>query len=333
MSTFDLNSLGPIIQTLGWTLLHFLWQGAAIGVLFASGRLFIDLLKGSANSRYLFGLICMGLLALSPALTFLWLWETPGLAGVASTVALPTISVTVSDFEAASSLTLWLENSLPWLVLAWALGVLALSVRVLMSWRLARRMTQDGVIELDRRIVDNMKRMADQFGISSAVKVVESALVQVPTVIGWLKPIILLPTSTLTCLTPTQLELVIAHELGHIRRFDYIVNLFQVALETLLFYHPVVRWISTDVRAAREVCCDDLVLKQCGQPTEYAKALLHLESMRGQVVAPGLAATEGPLLQRIQRMLDRPTKTKSTCLLYTSPSPRDLSTSRMPSSA
>ncbi len=311
MSGFDFSVLTPVIQTLGWTLLHFLWQGAAVGALFACGRLTLRLFGLGGNLRYGFGLFCLGLLGLAPALTFVWLWESPGLSAASATV-LPSISITVNNLDAASSVTAWLERALPWLVLAWAAGVLTLSGRVLVSWRQARRMTREGIAELDDALMAKVRLLLKQFQVSRGVRVVESALVQVPTVIGWLKPVILLPTSALTGLTPTQLELVVAHELGHIRRFDYLVNLFQVALETLLFYHPVVRWISSDVRASREVCCDDMVVQQCGKATEYAKALLNLESMRGQVVAPGLAATEGPLLQRIQRMLDRPGKATAT---------------------
>ena len=113
-----------------------------------------------------------------------------------------------------------------------------------------------------------------------------------------------MPSSTLLGLSAGQLELVIAHELGHIRRLDYLVNLFQVSIETALFYHPAVGWISRRVRDEREKCVDDLVIGHCGHPIEYAKALADLERMRaGYHIAPAIGATDGQLLQRIERIV------------------------------
>jgi TonB family protein len=114
--------------------------------------------------------------------------------------------------------------------------------------------------------------------------------------------VIVLPASTLIGLTPAQVELVIAHELAHVRRLDYLVNALQIALETVLFYHPVVHWISRSVRHDREACCDDLVLAQGADPVVYARALANLEELR-EVPAPVLAATGGFLLGRIRRIV------------------------------
>ena len=98
-----------------------------------------------------------------------------------------------------------------------------------------------------------------------------------PTVIGWLKPVVLLPASALAGLTPRQLEAILAHELAHIRRHDYLVNLLQTLVETLLFYHPAVWWLSRRIRVERENCCDDLAVSLCGDPVAYAAALADLE--------------------------------------------------------
>ena len=124
--------------------------------------------------------------------------------------------------------------------------------------------------------------------------------------IGLIKPVILLPLSMLSGFSPHQIELIIAHELGHVRRWDYLANLVQVVIETVLFYHPVVHWISRDVRNARENCCDDLVLNLAkGNPIAYARALADLEELRHDldVVAPALAASGGVLLARIRRIV------------------------------
>ena len=106
--------------------------------------------------------------------------------------------------------------------------------------------------------------------------------VDVPTVIGWLKPVVLLPASALAGLSPNQVEAILAHELAHIRRHDYLVNLLQTLVETLLFYHPAVWWLSRRIRAERENCCDDLAVSLCGDPVAYAAALAELEDLRGR---------------------------------------------------
>src|SRR6185295_14003751 len=112
------------------------------------------------------------------------------------------------------------------------------------------------------------------------VAIVQSAAVAVPTLIGWLKPVVLLPASALSGLSPEQLQAILAHELAHVRRHDYLVNLLQSMVETLLFYHPAAWWVSARVRAEREHCCDDLAVDVCGDRDSYATALAELESRR-----------------------------------------------------
>src|SRR2546427_550248 len=133
-------------------------------------------------------------------------------------------------------------------------------------------------------------RLAARLGVSRPGRVLESAVVQVPAVVGWLRPVILLPASALTGLTPQQLDVLLAHELAHVRRYDYLVNLVQSAIEILLFYHPAVRWVSRRVREEREHCCDDLAVAVCGDAHLYARALLMMESLRAKTPALALLA-------------------------------------------
>jgi hypothetical protein len=134
----------------------------------------------------------------------------------------------------------------------------------------------------------------------------ESIRVDVPMVIGYLRPAILLPASALLNLTPQQLEAVLAHELAHIRRHDYAVNLLQNLVEGLLFYHPAVWWVGKQVRAEREQCCDDLAVPVCGGVRQYAQALTAMEEARMPAPGAALAANGGPLMQRIRRLLRQP---------------------------
>ena len=151
------------------------------------------------------------------------------------------------------------------------------------------------------------ERMASELRLRRVVRVIDSCLVDTPTVVGWLRPAILLPVAALANLTPAQVDAILAHELAHIRRHDFVVNLLQTVAETLLFYHPAVWWVSTRIRAEREHCCDDVAVKACGDPVEYVSALAELETWRtartGQLA---LAATSGSLLERVRRLLHVP---------------------------
>ncbi len=151
-----------------------------------------------------------------------------------------------------------------------------------------------------------LARLRARFGIRRPVRLLGSLGIDTPMLVGWLWPTILLPISMLSGFTPQQIELIIAHELGHVRRWDYLANLLQLVIETILFYHPIVHWISRDVREARESCCDDLVLALAeGSPVVYASALADLEELRLEttVAAPALAASGGVLLTRIRRIV------------------------------
>jgi hypothetical protein len=130
--------------------------------------------------------------------------------------------------------------------------------------------------------------------------------VDTPSVIGAIRPLILLPVAALTTLTPGQVEALLAHELAHIRRRDYLVNLLQTVVETLLFFHPGVWWMSSRIRAEREHCCDDVAVAVCGEAESYAAALAELAAVRSGGAALAMGAVRGPILSRIKRLLDVP---------------------------
>src|SRR5256886_10812666 len=139
--------------------------------------------------------------------------------------------------------------------------------------------------------------------VTRPVRVLESALVQVPAVVGWLRPVILVPASALTGLTPLQLDALLAHEIAHVRRYDYIVRVLQSVIETLLFYHPAVWWVSRRVGEEREHCCDDLAVAVCGDAQMYAQALVGMERLRGTEPAFVLTTARGSLLYRVRRLV------------------------------
>jgi beta-lactamase regulating signal transducer with metallopeptidase domain len=189
-------------------------------------------------------------------------------------------------------------------VALWLGGVLLLSARLasglLTTWRLAIADTRP-VPESWRQA---LAHLVTRLRVSRPVRLAASALIHVPAVIGWWRPVILIPVSVLTGsgLTPLQLDALLAHELAHVRRHDYLVNLLQSAIETLLFYHPAVWWVSARVREEREHCCDDLAVAACGDARCYATALLAMEQLRAPP-ALALAASGGSLVGRVRRLL------------------------------
>ena len=157
-----------------------------------------------------------------------------------------------------------------------------------------------------------LDRLAARLRLSRPVTLLESCLAEVPVVIGYLRPVILMPVGLLAGLPAEQIESILLHELAHIRRHDYLVNLLQIVVESLVFYHPAVWWISGVMRAERENCCDDLVVATQGDALVYAAALTALERNRGAVREAVLAATGGSLVKRVRRLLIQPEGPRAT---------------------
>ena len=150
---------------------------------------------------------------------------------------------------------------------------------------------------------DRLRALAARLRVTRPVALLESCLAETPVLIGFLRPAILIPAGLLAGLAPDQLEAILLHELAHIRRHDYAVNVMQSLVEGLLFYHPAVWWLSNAVRAERENCCDDAVVALRGDAVSYAAALAALEERRS-ASQPALAATGGNLMNRIRRLLE-----------------------------
>jgi beta-lactamase regulating signal transducer with metallopeptidase domain len=197
------------------------------------------------------------------------------------------------------------EQVRPWLatlVCAWCAGVLVFSLRPLLGWRAVRRLRSVGVSLADESVQQALICMTRRLGLQRTVQVLQSTLVNAPIVIGGFRSVILLPASFVTGLPITQVGALLAHELAHIRRYDYLVNLAQTLIETLFFYHPAVWWLSHRIRNERENCCDDLVLGVLDNPVEYGRSLLAIEEYRGSAAALALGVRGGSLPARVRRL-------------------------------
>lgn len=196
-----------------------------------------------------------------------------------------------------------LGRAMPWLVGAWAIGVIGLTLRLVGGWIVVqriRRQVLDAPLDALQTRVDELR---ERLRVSRPVRIFKSALVEVPTVIGWLRPVVLVPAGALVGMSPRQLEALLAHELAHIRRHDYLVNLFQTIGETILFYHPAVWWVSNSIRAERENACDDVAVAVCGDRVVYARALWELERARAASFELAMAANGASLIDRVRRIL------------------------------
>ncbi len=306
----DWSLLDPAnVEALGWTLVHFTWQGLLGAALM--GTLLVTLRGRSSSARYVAALSVLLAMLAAPLVTLFMLIDAPsprppGLPLPASEGVTLAPSALEATGVAVLSARHRLESALPWLVAAWVAGVLFLSLRAFGGWLLAQRLKRSGLPLDDGALRSALARLCRRMGVQRAVRLCESALVAVPTAIGWLRPVILFPAATLAGLSPAQLELILAHELAHIRRLDYLVNLLQTLAETLLFYHPAVWWVSHRLRLEREHCCDEAALRAGGDAVAYARALTDLEALRARPARLALAASGGSLAARVRRVLGLP---------------------------
>jgi TonB family protein len=292
----------PIILALGWTLLHFLWQGAALAAL--CSMLMLMMRSASPAARYRVAFACLLGLALLPVATFVYFVVGPlpmahtGAGGALLAAANQNVAQ-----NPGAALERNLQPYLPWLVLAWFAGVCMTASRTLAGWRRVHRLRCECDIRLAAPWFEALARLKARLHLDAPVQLAVSGLIRVPMVIGWLKPLVLIPPCVLAGLDARQIEMILAHELAHILRNDYLVNLVQTVIETLLFYHPAVRWISHQMRLEREKCCDQLVVEVSGDPVAYARALANLEAIRGTELGWGLGANGGALYDRVQTLV------------------------------
>ncbi len=295
---------------IGSALVHFVWQGAAIALLTAT--LLVALARGSARARYF--VACLGLLAMAatPVLTVVSAWQRVDAVPTLATGAESATAVLLAPRTAAmlSGLpTAWsaqLAGFLPTVTLVWGLTVAMLSVRLLYGWLITERLRRSVAGGADKTLSVMRDALMPRLGVTKPIRIVSTSAIDVPTVIGWWRPAVLVPVSACLQLSPAQLEAVLAHELAHIHRHDYLVNALQNLVETVLFYHPAVWWLSGRIRDERELCCDDLAVSVCEDRIVYAHALVILEESRQEAPAFGLAATGGSLLTRVHRLLGTP---------------------------
>ncbi|MBK0403164.1 M48 family metalloprotease [Adhaeribacter sp. BT258] len=313
-----------LTQALGWTLLHSLWQGALVALALSVVLVFLN--RHSAQVRYFISVTALFTTLALAIFTFFSLYREP--VKITETAPLstfsspnPAVSTAAIASEAwyeslpfADFFATYFEKHLPLIVTIWFMGLLIMALKMLGGLAYVQRLKHYQAKPLGLRWQNKLSELQGKLNFPKPVALLESLQVKVPVAIGYLKPVILVPIGAVNGLTEKQVEAILAHELAHIYRHDYVFNLVQSVVETIFFYHPAMWWISASVRAERENCCDDIALNLCGDSIAFAGALAELEEMNfaaGPAMAMAFNGKRGTLLGRIKRLLHQPRRSAS----------------------
>ncbi len=286
-----------MLATIGWSIVHALWIGVALG---GATALCLGLVTDHrAPLRYrlaYFSLMLMVVAPLAMAIATVDVFTPPAREQVTwiveTTIGLP-------------ALVEWRARVVRGAAVLWLAGVTVHMVRVGLEWRRLRQFTHMGIGDAGPAARALVSRLATELGVRGSVTILGSSRAVVPMVFGWRHPRLLLPSAATRAIDPGQLRAVLAHELAHVRRRDYVANLLQVGAEALLWFHPAAHWVSQRVRTEREYCCDDVAIGVGVEATDYAHALAALDEARDECRLV-VAAASGTLLDRIQRIVGHP---------------------------
>ncbi len=319
-----------LVQIAGRTLLHSLWQGALVAMLLAVLLLLMS--RAAPTMRYAAAVIALLASSVIPIVTYLSLLPPSDSAQVRSPAVAPSVrpalDSAIVDFDSlgmharVGSATPTFDSArgpqpptraeqmgrravkvaVPWVVALWTLGVLVEALRLIGGLRTTRNLRTTLVTEVPALVDDRVRVLAQRLGVRTNVAVGVSKAIDVPLVLGFLRPIVLVPASSISGLSLAHLEMLLAHELAHVRRLDHVANMFQNLIEIVYFFNPSIRWISNQVRHERECCCDVLAVRACGGDARgYARALTALETIRPSP-RTRLASNGGTLMARILRL-------------------------------
>lgn len=297
----------PLVYYIALTLIHFIWQGALIALVLKAALIFTPQQKSQLRYAYTSGAMILNFLA--PVITFAVIYSPEN-------ITLPqqvseTLSATASLTQTLIS-NEWHANIvefLPYLTVVWLFIIIILSLKFLVELYSVKQLPKTNTIKPEHDLYQRFHTLSAKIGLSKAPQLLLSLDTHVPMAIGWIKPVVLIPITMLTGLTPAQLDMLILHELAHIRRHDYLINFIQSIVEIILFYHPCVLWVSNQMRNEREYCSDDLAVAHSGNSIAYAHTLADTASLCNQHSHPSIpnmamAASGGDLTLRVLRLVD-----------------------------
>ncbi len=296
-------------SALGWTLIHSIWQGLAILLIFSVLRYFFK----PSNHRYRLGIGALGLQFFGAILTFSIIYQPASVSEkmAENNINLSNFLIQTSNLNFKSTqlsflqkIEFFLQSNLDLVVMFWLIGMSLLLMRLMLGFVYVHQLKTQQNTSVSTDIQELMNNLIRKIQMPVSVKLLESTIAKVPMTIGWIKPIVLLPVGMATGLTIKQLEAILAHELAHIKRYDYLVNIFQNVVEILFFFHPATWWISAKVRDERENCCDDFAVEICGDRLVLAHALTQVASYQQQPhLAMAFGAKRQTFMDRIKRII------------------------------
>ena len=298
----------PYFYSLALTLIHFLWQGCIVALALKSALILTS--HKNPQLRYAFASMAMLLCLLLPFITFAIIYQPDEVALAQSNKLIPLLATSVSYLPSQSAF--WTTNIvgyLPYLSLSWLTIVMLLTFKLFIEVFTVNQLSKQSVMPVDAELLQRFNLLVAKMQLPRLPRLLISLKTDVPMAIGWLKPVILLPASMLSNLTTEQLEMLILHELAHIRRHDYLVNFLQTLVAILLFFHPAVQWISKQMRNEREYCSDDIAVEYCGNAVAYAHTLADTATICSKhrhhtIPNMAMAASGGDLKQRVVRLVD-----------------------------
>jgi bla regulator protein blaR1 len=296
----------PFLYSLAITLVHFIWQGSLVALLLKLALTFTP--ARNPQLRYAFSGIAMLANLLLPLTTFFVVYHADLERITNNSEMITTLIKNISTTD-ESDLLANLVEYLPFLALFWLVSISYLSIKLLFDIHYVRQLTKVDIIATEKPLAQRFIQLADEMHLTRMPQLLISLKAEIPMAVGWLKPMVILPVAMLAGLSSAQLEMLLLHELAHIKRHDYLVNFIQTLVEILLFFHPAVRWVSTQMRNEREFCSDDIAVHHCCKPIAYARTLTETAALcqkhtTHSIPQMALAASGGDLKQRVIRLID-----------------------------
>jgi len=303
----------PFLYSLSLTLVHFLWQGLLVALILKSLLSIID--KNKSKLRYTLATFAMLANVTLAVLTFTMIYPEAG-SGINSHLSPIPLTSLVNELTQPNALLTYQEllpsilaYSLPYVSLLWLATIAILASKLLIEIYNVNKLPVHSSISPSSALSKRFDELAKQIKLPKTPQLLISLKAEVPMAIGWLKPVVLLPATMVTGLNSAQLEMLILHELAHIRRHDYLVNFLQTLIELLFFFHPSVHWIGKQMRNEREYCSDDIAVQHCGDAIAYAHTLTDTASLCSKnhfhtIPTMAMAASGGDLKARVLRLVD-----------------------------
>ena len=290
------------------TLIHFLWQGVLVALILKLLLSFISSQK--SQTRYALTATAMLINLVLPLITFAIIYDIEYRQASSLIQSLPLLEYRLyqEQIPINSWYSEWFQY-LPSITIFWFSIVILLTSKLLFELYNVNKLPHRETISADGQLQERFEQLIEKVGLSNNVKLLLSNKIHIPMAIGYLKPVVLIPFSMISGLTPQQLDMLLLHELAHIRRHDYLVNFLQTLVETFLFFHPAVRWTSKQMRNEREYCSDDIAVQHGGCALAYAHTLADTASLcrkhrHNTTPSMAMAASGGDLKQRVVRLLD-----------------------------